>query len=236
MEKGFELLEQKVRKAADLVKRLQGENKALATQLAEAQSRLKQAARELEAAQKKREPSPEEAKKLEALTGSSRISAASARRSRRGWRASSRFSRPWTDRGESRPRAWGRTAAFVVKSGPWRTSPTSSTSRSSARPTPCGAGADPGHVEKLAAFVDAQMQEVEPVERSRGLGAGRGAGRAQHRRRALPGPRPDRGGREAGAASRAPPRSRRRVVALARELDSVLADYAIICAGSLGFS
>ena len=48
MEKGFELLEQKVRKAAELVKRLQGENKALATQLAEAQARLKQAARDLE--------------------------------------------------------------------------------------------------------------------------------------------------------------------------------------------
>jgi chromosome segregation ATPase len=67
VEKGFELLEQKVRKAADLVKRLQGENKALGAQLAEAQSRLKQAARELEAAEKRREPSPEEAKKLEAL-------------------------------------------------------------------------------------------------------------------------------------------------------------------------
>ncbi|HEY6551724.1 MAG TPA: hypothetical protein VI669_00130 [Vicinamibacteria bacterium] len=67
VEKGFELLEQKVRKAAELVKRLQAENKALATQLAEAQSRLKQAARDLEAAEKRREPSPEEAKKLEAL-------------------------------------------------------------------------------------------------------------------------------------------------------------------------
>lgn len=67
MEKGFELLEQKVRKAAELVKRLQGENKALATQLGEAQARLKQAARDLEAAEKRREPSAEEAKRLEAL-------------------------------------------------------------------------------------------------------------------------------------------------------------------------
>ena len=67
MEKGFELLEQKVRKAAELVKRLQGENKALLTQLAEAQSRLKQAARDLEAADTRREPSAEEAKKLDAL-------------------------------------------------------------------------------------------------------------------------------------------------------------------------
>lgn len=67
MEKGFELLELKVRKAAELVKRLQGENKALATQVAEAQSRLKQAARDLEAAQKRREPSAEETRKLEAL-------------------------------------------------------------------------------------------------------------------------------------------------------------------------
>ncbi len=67
VEKGFELLEQKVRKAAELVKRLQAENKALGTQLAEAQSRLKQAVRDLEAAQKKSEPSPDEAKKLAAL-------------------------------------------------------------------------------------------------------------------------------------------------------------------------
>jgi predicted RNase H-like nuclease (RuvC/YqgF family) len=67
VDKGFELLEQKVRKAAELVKRLQGENKALGTQLAEAQSRLKQAARDLEAAEKRREPSAEEARKLEAL-------------------------------------------------------------------------------------------------------------------------------------------------------------------------
>jgi chromosome segregation ATPase len=67
VEKGFELLEQKVRKAADLVKRLQAENKALAGQLAEAQSRLKQAARDLEAAQKKSEPSADEVKKCLAL-------------------------------------------------------------------------------------------------------------------------------------------------------------------------
>jgi predicted RNase H-like nuclease (RuvC/YqgF family) len=67
VEKGFELLEQKVRKAAELVKRLQAENKALGTQLAEAQGRFKQAARELETAEKRREPSPEEARKLEAL-------------------------------------------------------------------------------------------------------------------------------------------------------------------------
>jgi predicted RNase H-like nuclease (RuvC/YqgF family) len=67
VEKGFELLEQKVRKAAELVKRLQSENKALGTQLAEGQSRLKQAVRDLETAEKKREVSPEEAKKLEAL-------------------------------------------------------------------------------------------------------------------------------------------------------------------------
>jgi chromosome segregation ATPase len=66
VDKGFELLEQKVRKAAELVKRLQAENKALGAQLAEAQSRLKQAVRDLEAAEKKREPSPEAAKKLEA--------------------------------------------------------------------------------------------------------------------------------------------------------------------------
>lgn len=68
VDKGFELLEQKVRKAAELVKRLQGENKALHTQVTEAQSRLKQAARELEASQPRREPNPEEAKKIEALT------------------------------------------------------------------------------------------------------------------------------------------------------------------------
>jgi predicted RNase H-like nuclease (RuvC/YqgF family) len=67
VDKGFELLEQKVRKAAELVKRLQGENKALSAQLGEAQKHLKQAGRELEAARGRRESSPEEAQKLEAL-------------------------------------------------------------------------------------------------------------------------------------------------------------------------
>ena len=68
MEKGFDLLEQKVRKAAELVKRLQGENKALAAQLADAQARLKQAARDLEAAGKQRGLIVDDAKKLEALS------------------------------------------------------------------------------------------------------------------------------------------------------------------------
>jgi len=68
VEKGFDLLEQKVRKAAELVKRLQGENKALGAELADAQSRLKQAARELDTAEKHRGPAPEDAKKFEALS------------------------------------------------------------------------------------------------------------------------------------------------------------------------
>jgi chromosome segregation ATPase len=67
VDKGFELLEQKVRKAADLVRRLQGENKSLAAQLGEAQARLKQAARDLEAAEARPATPPQDAKKLETL-------------------------------------------------------------------------------------------------------------------------------------------------------------------------
>ena len=48
------------------------------------------------------------------------------------------------------------------------------------------AGADPGYVEKLAAFVDSQMTEVSRGDRRRGLGEGGRAGRPQHRRRGLP--------------------------------------------------
>ena len=68
MDKGFDLLEQKVRKAADLVKRLSAENKSLGAQLGDAQARLKQAGRDLEVAQHKRDLSPEDARKIEGLT------------------------------------------------------------------------------------------------------------------------------------------------------------------------
>jgi len=67
VDKGFDLLEQKIKKTAELVRRLQSENKTLAGQLAEAQTKLRQAVREGQEAAASRGPSPEEARKTEAL-------------------------------------------------------------------------------------------------------------------------------------------------------------------------
>jgi chromosome segregation ATPase len=68
VDKGFDLLEQRIKKTVELVRRLQAENKSLSAQLGESQARLKQAARDHEAADKQKGPSPEEQKKIEALT------------------------------------------------------------------------------------------------------------------------------------------------------------------------
>jgi FtsZ-binding cell division protein ZapB len=67
VEEGFEELEQKVRKAADLVRRLQAENKELRTELVRAQGRLGDSERRLEAAAKRHGASEEEAQKLDGL-------------------------------------------------------------------------------------------------------------------------------------------------------------------------
>jgi chromosome segregation ATPase len=68
VDKGFDLLEQKIKKTVELVRRLQSENKSLSAQLGESQARLKQAAKDQEAAEKQRGPSPEDQKKIEALS------------------------------------------------------------------------------------------------------------------------------------------------------------------------
>jgi predicted RNase H-like nuclease (RuvC/YqgF family) len=67
MPHGFELLEEKVKKAADLVKRLRRENEALSTEQARLQGRLEEAERALAAAQKQRKTSDEAGHQLEAL-------------------------------------------------------------------------------------------------------------------------------------------------------------------------
>ncbi len=65
MDDSFGLLEQKVRTAADLVRRLREENRALHDELRRAQTRLKETERELEGGGG---PSADEAKRIEALT------------------------------------------------------------------------------------------------------------------------------------------------------------------------
>ncbi len=67
MENGFELLEQKVRKAAELVRRLQGENKLLRTDLGQAQARFKEAEKRLQGTEKRGGSSAEEGRQLEVL-------------------------------------------------------------------------------------------------------------------------------------------------------------------------
>jgi prefoldin subunit 5 len=54
MEQGFDLLEEKVRKAADLVKRLRKENKGLEDGLAKATGRLQESEKRLSALEKER--------------------------------------------------------------------------------------------------------------------------------------------------------------------------------------
>jgi predicted RNase H-like nuclease (RuvC/YqgF family) len=67
VEDGFDLLEQKVRKAADLVRRLQGENKELRTELSRAQGRLGEVESRLDAADRRRGSSEEETQKMDGL-------------------------------------------------------------------------------------------------------------------------------------------------------------------------
>jgi chromosome segregation ATPase len=54
MEPGFDLLEEKVRKAAELVKRLRKENKGLEDDLAKANGRLQESEKRLSALEKER--------------------------------------------------------------------------------------------------------------------------------------------------------------------------------------
>ena len=68
-QQGFELLEQRVRKAAELVKRLRQENESLAEGQARLQRRLDEAERSLAAAQKQRQASGDGAQELESARG-----------------------------------------------------------------------------------------------------------------------------------------------------------------------
>jgi predicted RNase H-like nuclease (RuvC/YqgF family) len=67
VEDGFELLEQKVRKAAELVRQLQGENKVLRNDLGQAQVRFKEAERKLEGTAKRGSAPAEEGRQIDAL-------------------------------------------------------------------------------------------------------------------------------------------------------------------------
>jgi chromosome segregation ATPase len=67
MQDGFELLEEKVRKAADLVKKLRRENKALEDDLTKAKGRLQEAEKRLLAVEKDLQHSGGKAGESEAL-------------------------------------------------------------------------------------------------------------------------------------------------------------------------
>lgn len=67
MEDGFILLEDKVRKAADLVKRLKKANKELEDELGKLRPRAQEAEKKVEVLEKQRSSAAEEGRRLEAL-------------------------------------------------------------------------------------------------------------------------------------------------------------------------
>lgn len=68
MDNAFDLLEQRVRRAAEALRRLQGENADLKKQLGRAEAGLQQAEKALGAAERRQTaPLPEEAQKVEAM-------------------------------------------------------------------------------------------------------------------------------------------------------------------------
>ncbi len=67
MENGFDLLEEKVKKAAELVRRLRKEKHELDADLGKARGRLAEAEKRLEALEKARGASADQAKEAEAL-------------------------------------------------------------------------------------------------------------------------------------------------------------------------
>ena len=69
MENAFDLLEERVRRAAEALRRLQGENADLKKQLSRAQGALQHAEKALDAAEKQKpSSSPEDGRKIEALS------------------------------------------------------------------------------------------------------------------------------------------------------------------------
>jgi predicted RNase H-like nuclease (RuvC/YqgF family) len=69
MDDGFKLLEEKVKKAAELVRRLREENRGLAEELGRVRPRLQELEKAIQSLEKQRGASAEEGRKLEALTG-----------------------------------------------------------------------------------------------------------------------------------------------------------------------
>lgn len=67
MENGFDLLEQKVKKAAETVRQLRRENKELEEQVGKARARLQEADKRLQALERERQEGGEQARTLEGL-------------------------------------------------------------------------------------------------------------------------------------------------------------------------
>lgn len=68
MENSFELLEERVRKTADLVKRLRRENKGLEEDLGKARVRLQEAEKRLESLERDKGPAVDHAKEIEGMS------------------------------------------------------------------------------------------------------------------------------------------------------------------------
>lgn len=68
MAEGFELLEEKVRRAADLVRRLRSENVELSRARDQLQARLQEAEKALSGASKQRGAAEDQGRRVEALT------------------------------------------------------------------------------------------------------------------------------------------------------------------------
>ncbi len=93
VENAFDLLEERVRRAAEALRRLQADNGDLKKQLVRAQGALQQAERAIEAAEKRQATgSPEDRRKLETLARRRWPCAKSARRYACAWPESWRSS------------------------------------------------------------------------------------------------------------------------------------------------
>ena len=168
MEDSFKLLEERIHKAAQRLKELPAEAQALRAELGQAKARAEKAEKALaEAASSRGAGTPGRREKAEAVARE----LTTLKRERDGDPRPDREAR--RDPREPIIRAMAEKPSLVHVEIFGQT-------------YAVRAGTDPGYVEKLAAFVDEQMKDVEPLERGGGQPPGGGADRPQPRRRVLP--------------------------------------------------
>ena len=88
MQDSFDILEEKVKKAAELVKKLRRDNKSLDDQLKDSKAKLAEAEKKLAALEAQMGDAAGNAAKIDGLTASSRPCEANRSRSAPGWRRS----------------------------------------------------------------------------------------------------------------------------------------------------